>query len=136
MHKTLWRKKDSSGTMCLVPDCPDAEEWLRKTKLEQGVMIEPRRPRNTAHHKKLFALLALAVSNWPVETTTNALLGLIKLKTGHCDPIQGKHGIAYIPRSISFESMDEDEFCPFYDAALQLISIALGVSIEDLEKNQ
>jgi hypothetical protein len=136
MSKTLWRKKIIGGTMCLTPDCVDAAEWLKKTKLEACVMIEPRRPRNAGHHKKLFALLRLARDNWPVETTTNALLGLIKLKTGHCDPIHGKDGIVYIPRSINFESMDETEFCPFYDSAIQLISVALGVSVEDLEQNQ
>lgn len=134
--KHLWKKMIVGGTMCLVPDCIDAAEWLKKTKLEQGVIIEPRRPRNTKHHKKLFALLALAVSNWPVPTTTTALLGLIKIKTGYADPIEGKGGIVYIPRSINFESMNEDEFCPFYDAAIHLISIALGVSIEDLEQNK
>lgn len=136
MSKTLWRKKIIGGTVCLTPDCPDAEEWLRKTKLEQGVMIEPRRPRNTGHHKKLFALLALSRDNWPAPITKSALLGLIKIKTGYADPIEGKDGFVWIPRSINFESMNQTEFEPFYDAAVHLISIALGVSVEDLEKEQ
>lgn len=133
MTKCVWKKTIIAGVSCLVPNCRDAEEWLRKTKLDAGVIIDPRRPRNVKHHRKLFALLNLAVDNWPVETTTEALLGLVKIKTGHTTPIQSAGGtIHHIPRSINFESMGQDEFEPFYDAALKLIAIALGVDPETL----
>ena len=135
MSKTTWLKTILSGTPCLIPNCKDAEDWLKSTKLDQGVLIDPRRPRNIQHHRKLFALLNLAVDNWPVETTTDALLGLIKIKTGHTTPIQSADGtIHHIPKSINFESMNQDEFSPFYDKSINLISLALGVSVEDLDR--
>ena len=135
MAKHTWRKVILSGTPCLVPHCPDAEEWLKKTKLDQGVLLDPRRPRNIQHHRKLFALLNLAVDNWPTEITTGALLGLIKIKTGHADPVESADGnIHFIPRSINFESMGQDEFEPFYEKAVQLIALALGISPEDLDR--
>ena len=135
MSKTLWRKKIIGGTMCLVPDCVDAAEWLNKTKLEQGVMIEPRRPRNIGHHKKLFALLNLAVQNWPTgDIDTETLLGAIKIKTGHCTELKTKSGVMQIPKSINFESMDQIEFSPFYKQAVTIISKVLGVTPEDLEQ--
>ncbi len=128
MSKATWKKMILAGTPCLVPNCPDAVNWLSKTKLEQGVLIDPRRPRNINHHRKFFALLRLAVENWPVEITQEALLGLIKIKIGHANPVQSADGtIHYIPRSINFESLDQQEFEPFYDSALKLIATALGV---------
>jgi len=135
MSKHTWRKAILSGCACLVPACRDAENWLGKTKLGQGVLLDPRRPRNINHHRKLFALINLAVDNWPVDTTSDALLGLIKIKTGHATPIQSADGtVHYIPKSINFESMCQDEFSPFYDSAIKLISLALGVSVEDLDR--
>jgi len=137
MTKAIWKKTQISGTSCLVADCLDAETWLSKTKLGQGVLIDPRRPRNINHHRKLFALLTIAVENWPIEITKEALLGLIKLKTGHADPIKSADGMIYhIPKSINFESMGQDEFNPFYESALNLIALALGVDAETLDSER
>lgn len=138
MTKSTWRKTIIAGTSCLVPNCRDAEDWLAKTKLSQGVLLDPRRPRNIQHHRKLFALLNLAIDNWPEipeapSVTTKSLLGLIKLRTGYADPIMSADGIEWIPRSINFESMDQQEFEPFYDKAIELIALALGVNPETLD---
>lgn len=122
------------GTVCLVPDCIDAAEWLKKTKLNQGVLIDPRRPRNIQHHKKLFALLNLAVDNWPSDITRETLLGAIKLKTGHFTELKTRDGVMQIPKSINFESMNQDEFEPFYEKAVNIISIVLGVDAETLNQ--
>lgn len=134
MTKALWKKAIISGTQCLVPDCRDAEEWLGKTKLHQGVMIDPRRPRNLQHHRKLFALLNLAVDNWPEPITVDALLGAIKISAGHYDPVQTKQGEWKIPKSINFDSLDQDGFNPIYDRAVLIISHVLGVDVETLEQ--
>ncbi len=134
MAKHTWIKQIIHGIPVLVPNCVDAVEWLKKTKLDQGVLIDPRRPRNIQHHRKLFALLNLAVDNWPVDITINALVGLIKIRTGHADPVKGADSVIHwIPRSINFESMDQDEFEPFYEKAVQLIALALGVDAETLD---
>ena len=135
MSKHTWKKMILAGSACLVPNCIDAENWLKKTKLEQGVLIDPRRPRNLQHHKKFFALVGLAVDNWPEEMTVLRLVGLIKIKTGYADPVQDAAGVIhFIPRSINFESMDQDEFNPFYEKATQLIALALGVDVDTLDK--
>lgn len=133
MSKHTWQKTIINGTPCLVPACRDAEEWLSKTKLHQGVLIEPRRPRNIQHHRKLFALLNLAADNWPEATTVEALLGAIKIATGHCEIIKTQTGAWKIPKSINFESVDQDQFEPFYEQAIQIISKVLGVDVETLE---
>jgi len=132
--KHTWKKMIVGGIACLVPDCRDAEEWLQKTKLHQGVLIDPRRPRNIQHHKKLFALLDLAVDNWPQAITQETLLGAIKIKAGHYTELRTCDGVMQIPKSINFESMDQGAFNPFYDKAVELISIVLGVDVETLNQ--
>lgn len=159
MTKHTWQKDIIAGRQCLVPACRDAEEWLAKTKLHQGVLIDPRRPRNIQHHRKLFALLNLAVDNWPHPTTTEALLNAIKIYAGHTTPVEvrlgflarlmpdlwkilpepiqrltGKVFVVHMPKSISFESLSQDEFEPFYKQAVLMISQKLGVDIETLEQ--
>lgn len=134
--KHTWHKDIIAGRQCLVPACKDAEEWLAKTKLRQGVLIDPRRPRNINHHRKLFALLNLAVENWPYDDpiSTDALLGVLKISAGHFEAVQTKDGISKIPKSIAFERMSQDEFDPFYKHAIDIISRVLGVDIETLEQ--
>tara|TARA_R110000824_G_scaffold61802_2_gene163997 strand:+ start:459 stop:956 length:498 start_codon:yes stop_codon:yes gene_type:complete len=158
MAKHTWIKQIIHGIPVLVPNCVDAVEWLKKTKLDQGVLIDPRRPRNIQHHRKLFALLNLAVDNWPTETTTDALLSVIKIQTGHTEAVMVRASMlerfapafwkliparlkqilpaaieVHVPKSINFESMGQDEFNPFYEKAIQLIALALGVDAETLD---
>lgn len=134
--KHTWKKDIIAGRQCLVPACRDAEEWLGKTKLHQGVLIDPRRPRNIQHHRKLFALLNLAVDNWPGDEpiTVEGLLGAIKLSVGHYETVVTAKGEYRIPKSINFESMDQEQFTPFYDRAIEIISRVLGVDISTLEQ--
>lgn len=134
--KHLWKKMIVGGSMGLFPACIDAAEWLKKTKLEQDVMLDPRRPRNTAHHKKLFALFHLAVDNWPEPVTVSALRGALLIKAGEFDEVQTSTGMMKIPRSMAFESMNQETFDPFYDLAVLMISRVIGVSVEDLEQNK
>ena len=160
MSKHTWTKAIINGRECLVPACKDAEEWLGKTKLNQNVLIDPRRPRNINHHRKLFALLNIAVDNWPNgEMTTEGLLNTIKVAAGHSTPVQvrlsflakvapklwemlpeqlkkaiGDDFIVMMPKSIAFESMPQDEFEPFYDTAIHIVSKVLGVDVETLRE--
>ena len=134
MSKHLWKKVYNGGRFCLAPACRDAELWIGKMAVGACAMIDPKKPRNLDHHRKLFALLGLAVDNWPVDVTTDSLLGLIKIKTGHTTPIKSADGTIYhIPKSSNFESMGQTEFDPFYEKAVQLIALALGVTPDELE---
>ena len=162
MAKHTWKKMIVNGTVCLVPDCTDAAEWLKKTKLGQGVLIDPRRPRNIQHHKKLMAILTLGADNWEDDgestpMTKERLLMLLKLLVGHSDPSTVKKSFVvslfadvfkelppqvidaipenvtiYTPRSINFESLPQDDFDPIYKSMVDAISRKLGVSVEDL----
>jgi hypothetical protein len=85
--------------------------WLR---------VEFTRPRHVKHHRKLFALIALITENSEVYDTKPKALVAIKLVTGHfdlmVDPRTGE--ILRIPKSISFEDMDQEAFEVFYPLAI------------------
>ena len=101
-----------------------AREFHAKTKLGQVVEMKSRRPRNPGHHRKLFALLSLLVDNTEeFETTKDALIGL-KAVLGH-GVWKKLHKRAerevFIPDSIAYENLPQDEFEVFYDAAIAAI---------------
>lgn len=77
-------------------------------------------PRNGKHHRKFFALLQLIAENSETYNTTDKALVAVKLVTGHFDliqnPITGE--ISQIPKSVSYESMDQESFEAFYSAAI------------------
>jgi hypothetical protein len=77
-------------------------------------------PRHGAHHRKLFALLALVADNSETYDTTEKALVAIKLVTGYADPvIDPRTGdLTQVPQSIAYDSMDQDEFERFYQAAI------------------
>lgn len=84
------------------------------------VRVEWARPRHGKHHRKLFALLAMVVDNSEIYDTTEKALIAIKLVTGYAEPvIDPRTGeLAQVPKSIAYESMAQDEFEIFYQAAI------------------
>lgn len=107
-----------------VPKSQEARAFHAKTKLDQVVELKGRRPRNPGHHRKLFALLNLMVDNTEeFANTKDALLGL-KAVLGH-GVWKKLHKKAereiFIPDSIAYENMDQDEFEVFYDAAIAAV---------------
>jgi hypothetical protein len=107
-----------------IPKSQAAREFHAKTKLGQTVELKGRRPRNPGHHRKLFALLNLMVDNTEqFANTKDALLGL-KAALGHGE-WKRLHPKAereiFIPDSIAYENMAQDEFEQFYEAAIAAV---------------
>lgn len=113
--------KTASG---FVPRSQAAREFHAKAKLGQVVELKGRRPRNPAHHRKLFALLGLLADNREeFASTDDALLGL-KAVLGH-GTWKKLHPKAerevFVPDSIAFENMAQDEFEAFYEQAIAAV---------------
>lgn len=121
----------------LRPADHDAEEALRRMPANALVMVKVKRPRNIQHHRKLFTLLNIVVENQEHYQTTEHLLAVLKVVAGHCDTYPMADGnTAFVPRSISFASMDQTEFEEFYDKAVKFIvtKVIPGLKREDLER--
>lgn len=107
-----------------VPVSNAAREFHAKSKIGQTVELKGRRPRNPQHHRKLFALLSLLADNREeFASAEDALIGLkAVLGYGSWKMLHPKAERAvFIPDSIAFENMAQDEFEKFYDAALAAI---------------
>ena len=89
-------------------------KWLR---------LEFSSPRNGKHHGKFFALLQLIAENSEIYNTTEKALIAVKLCAGHFEPavhpVTGE--LIQVPKSIAFESMDQEAFEAFYTAAVDAV---------------
>ncbi len=111
--------KTASG---FVPS--DKYQWAEVEKINQGeeILAKVIKVRNPKFHKKFMALLAetfdmqdefLNPESWRAAVTTGA---------GFCDFIfLASRGVVAVPRSISFENMDDLEFRKLYDDAIKFI---------------
>lgn len=104
----------------------DQEAWekfkrrLARSKPGRWFRFEWSSPRHPKHHRKLGALLSFIQKNHEVYDTTEKALVAIKLAAGffdpHIDPTTME--VLKVPHSIAFESMGQEDFERFYDAAL------------------
>ena len=105
----------------LLPSLPDDELALESIKRGEIVTATIVRSRNSAFHRKYFALLGVVVENTDY-LNTEQVLHLLKLKLGHYETIVNTNGQAiYIPKSISFGKMSPDEFSKFYNQSINII---------------
>ena len=119
--------KTDKGLRGATPE--DHAAWTKfRRKLEtlkpgKWLRIDFSSPRNGKHHNKLFLLLELIKENSETWNTTEKALIAVKLCTGHfdlcIDPTTGE--ISKIPRSISYESMDQEEFAKWYSQAIDAV---------------
>lgn len=121
----------------LVPDDDETVEQLRKLKAGNVVLVDYRRPRNIKFHRKFMALVSLVYDNQETYSNREALLTELKLQVGHYKEhitLGGK--IIYQPKSISFASMDEDEFSLFYSRVVDVVLrfFLTGMSEDELNE--
>lgn len=121
MAQPIFFRKDIGK---LVPADDAAQAVLSKIKLGAEVQVDIRRPRNTRHHRKLWALANIVADNQEHYETPEQVVAALKAATGHCDwfPMKdGEHMVA-IPKSIAFHKMDQTEFETFYDRCIQVVA--------------
>lgn len=115
------------------------EAALRKIGHGEVVSIEVKRPRNIKHHRMFWALMGLVHDNIDQERypTVEDLVAAIKIAAGLRTRIELPNGdIGFIPGSIAFHKMDQDEFSKFYDRVCDLIAkhFLPGVNTDDLRR--
>lgn len=123
---------------CLVPMDDFALAMIKKASLSKGgVLMDIWIPRNIRQHKLFFALLNEVIDAGGWDGSKETLLVWVKLATGHAETFIGPSGeVSYAPKSISFGSMPQSEFTPFFDAAIKHLCEKLlhGASEDALRK--
>lgn len=120
-----------------VPKSNAARDFHARTKLGQTIELKGRRPRNPAHHRKLFALLNILVDNTDHFANTEDALLAVKAATGlgRWMKVEGATRELFYPDSIAFDAMPQAEFAEFYEKAVAaVIRWWLPVSNEEIRE--
>jgi len=107
----------------LVPVDDEGISFVNATKHGREIMCEVNRARNPRQHRLFFAILKFIVEHTEIESI-EAAKSAIKVATGQADPvIDANTGeTKLVLRSISYESMPQDEFRVFFNDAINVIT--------------
>lgn len=121
MTKVVVRKHTSTkGTPYLIPADEYANNALRKHRDGAEMVIEYKRTRNAAHHRKYWALLDAVWESTQAQDvwqTTEEMHVAIKYAIGHTSKVRTKDGWHEYPKDTDFGAMGQDEFDAYYKRA-------------------
>jgi hypothetical protein len=79
--------------------------------------------RSIQHHRLLFALISIARENYDGPISTDAVLDVLKVQTGHVHVVKLMTGAVILtPASISFAKMDQDVFNKWFERAVDVLT--------------
>lgn len=123
-----------------VPASEVDAELCRGWKAGEVGVFKARKPRNGKQHRLMFALIGLVWDNLPEQypyPNKTALLNELKFQVGHFDEHRTLAGkVTYIPKSIAYDAMSQEEFRGFFDAVLAVVQKYFLPGIEDAEIRQ
>ena len=110
----------------LIPANDETFERVKKMSVGESIFMEWKPKRSYQFHKKLFSLLNFVYENQAHYKSLDNLLEVYKFKAGYFETIVTHKGKKhYKAKSISFHTMDNEEFERFYsqaiDTSLELI---------------
>ena len=103
-------------------------ETIEEMPNDQLFDLKPTSKRSEQHHKKYFAVLNDVVKTTDKWPTSQHLHDDLKMLCGYYRTVVNKHNnqVYYIPDSIAFTKMDQQEFSKFFDQAMGKLSEAIG----------
>lgn len=130
----------------LMPADPGATEFIEQLKLGIGVRAKITKVRNIGFHRKFFALLQIGFEAW--ETPQGEYAGMkiekeferfrkdVTILAGFYTPVYNMKGeVRLEAKSISFGSMEQDEFENVYSAVANVLlrKVLTKYTREDLD---
>ena len=117
----------------LIPLYPSDYDEKRKLRLGQDYEAEIKNPRNYEFLKKFFALVNIGHENTSLDMPFETYRKYIIMKAGFFKSYQTPKGVFYEPDSISFSSMEQEQFEDVYSRVLDKIIEDIGATKEDIE---
>ena len=118
-----------------IPCDEDTVKQFNKQKIDDEIYSEYKPRRNYNFHKKLFSMLNLILSNQTKYKNVDNILTECKFKAGYFNIHIGIDGNqVLIPKSISFATMDADEFEAFYSSCLDTCLELVPMGKTELEE--
>jgi len=111
-------------------------ETAKKIPLNEEIEYEFKKNRNIKFHRKFWALLNMVYDNQEIYNNKLHLRHDLTIAAGFYEKRFNFEGVEiYEPKSISFASMDENEFSEFYNAVLDTIVNHFNFDKEDIINN-
>lgn len=118
----------------LIPLYPSDFDEKRKLKLGQDYEADIKNPRNIGFHRKFFALVNIGHENTSLDMPFETYRKYIIMKAGFFKSYQTPNGVFYEPDSISFSSMEQEQFEDVYSRVLDKIIEDIGNTKEEVEQ--
>jgi hypothetical protein len=118
----------------LMPLYPSDQDEKKKLKFGKDYKAKITLPRNLGFHKKFFALFNIAFQNSSMRMSEKAYRHYLTIKAGYFTAYTTPKGIFYEPDSISFDSMEQDDFEVFYQKFLSVVMSEIGSTSEEIEQ--
>lgn len=97
------------------------EDRLRRVPVGDLLPVHIRKPRNGGLHRKFFALVKLIADNHARLRTVEDVVLELKVRTHHyAEHITLDGKVVLVPRSISYEEMEELDFRTFFDRCCEV----------------
>lgn len=125
----------------LMPVYKSDVEYFSKLKDNAVYAISVTLDRNYLHHKKLFAICKMIISNLPIENIWSnkeayQLIKAVEEQLGYVIPQMNMKGeVKLEPESINFENWDQIKFSEFYQKAIPFLADYFGYTIDQLDDN-
>jgi|LGOV01.1.fsa_nt_gb hypothetical protein len=116
---TLVKKEDR-----LIPTDEFSVKIFNSLDIGQEISFEYKenKQRNYRNHKRFFSMLQGVVHNSSEYKTVDNLLSMLKLKVGYFEIVVSHKGEQlYIPKSINFATMKEDDFQSFFSDCIDIL---------------
>lgn len=108
-------------------------ETAKKIPLNEPIEYEFKKMRNVRFHRKFFALLNIVYENQEVYNSLDHMRKDLTISAGYYDTRYNFDGLEITEaKSISFGSMDENEFSEFYNRIVDVIVKWLGIDKQSI----
>lgn len=126
--------KPLAGADVLTAADVNAEKIMARLTNYEIVLVDIKPRRNVKHHRLFFAMLSKVHDNLDRRISMDALKDIAVIGAGHVEAVKTRHGIVQLPKSISFASMDQDEFSEFFERAVDFLcnEVCLNMKAEQL----
>lgn len=133
MAKIAYVRRTMNG---LKPADANSEGVINELPIGQTLKVTITQPRNVAHHRKFFAMLNIIYENQSHYQSLDELLYAVKMKLGYVIPVTIKGQQGFMPKSISFTSMDQSAFSEFYERTVDFVATEIipGLDENDLAR--
>jgi hypothetical protein len=121
----------------IQPATEQDEERLRLVRVGDLLPVSIKKPRNGRDHRRFWALVRFIRDNHDRLHTDEAVVLELKLRAGHYrEHITGYGEILFVPKSISYDEVDQTEFLDFYQKALRAACTELLPKVPQPELEQ